>query len=497
MLLSMTKINKSFFGVQVLRDVSFDLNQNEVHVLLGQNGAGKSTLIKILSGAYTADSGSVKLNGEPIDLLHNNPKNSEKNGIITIYQNFHLIPDLTVEENLSIYHVVNSRKLLNWKRIRQKAIDILEDINFDIDSQKKVKDLPVSQKQMLEIAIALSKNAKILIMDEPTAALSNKEVTRLFEIIRKLKSRGIGIIYISHKLEEIKQIGDRVTILRDGENVITLDPDNVDVSRIIEYMVGNKRAKFRTFKGENNNDYILQIQNIINGNLSNPISFSVKKNEILGITGLVGAGKTELARAIFAADKIDEGIVILDNSIVDIKNPQDAVKHGIGYLPEDRDSDGLCLNMNVKENLSIVLLARQNGAFIHKDFDRDIAEHAIESMNIKTTGSDQKIKYLSGGNKQKVIFGKWLNADCHVLLLDEPTIGIDVGARGEIYELIRNFAEKPGRGVVVFSSDMEEILEVSDRILVMSNGSVVKELFPDTATKQLLMKYSVQSREAQ
>jgi ribose transport system ATP-binding protein len=492
----MTEINKSFFGVQVLRDVSFDLNQNEVHVLLGQNGAGKSTLIKILSGAYTADSGSVKLNGEPIDLLHNNPTISEKNGIITIYQNFHLIPDLTVEENLSIYHVVNTRKLLNWKQIKRRAIDILEDIKFDIDPQKKVKELPVSQKQMLEIAIALSKNAKILIMDEPTAALSNKEVATLFEIIRSLKSRGIGIIYISHKLEEIRQIGDRVTILRDGENVITLDPENVDVSRIIEYMVGNKKPKSRTFKGENRNDYILQVENIINSNLSKPISFSIKKNEVLGITGLVGAGKTELARAVFGADKIDGGRVILDRSVIDIKDPRDAVSQGIGYLPEDRDSDGLCLNMDVKENLSMVLLMRQNNAFIHKDFDRDIAEQAIGSMNIKTTGSDQKVKYLSGGNKQKVIFGKWLNADCHVLLLDEPTIGIDVGARGEIYELIHNFAESPDRGVVIFSSDMEEILEVSDRILVMSNGSVVKELFPDTATKQLLMKYSVQSREA-
>lgn len=495
-LLSMSGINKSFYGVKVLKDVDFDLQSGEIHVLLGQNGAGKSTLIKILSGAYRADTGSVTFDGREIDLIHFDPIRSEEQGVITIYQNFHLIPNLTVAENLSLHQFTESRKPINWREVKRHAHRALEGINFTIDIEKKVKSLPVSQKQMLEIAIALSKNARIVIMDEPTAALSDREVSLLFDTIRNLKSRGIGIIYISHKLEEIREIGDRVTILRDGENVATVDPRTTEIDKIISLMIGRRLSKERVYRKFTDTEPLLETLGLQSVPLTAPASIQLKRNEILGITGLVGAGKTELARTLFGVEPVIAGELRIDGGAATVSSPREAMARGLGYLPEDRDNDGLFLNLSVKKNLSISLLSKLKKQIFGPSFDNAIAEEIVEAIKIKTAGFTQLVKYLSGGNKQKVVFGKWLKANCRVLLLDEPTIGIDIGARGEIYDLIREFADNGSKGVIVFSSDMDEILDVADRILVMAKGAIVQELDPETTSKQEMMRYAVVSKGA-
>lgn len=492
-LLAMKGITKSFFGVPVLKGVDFDLDYGEVHVLLGENGAGKSTLMKILSGAYSLDEGTIEFDGQPIELAGYDPKTAEDLGVVTIYQNFHLIPALSVAENLSLTSFTRGRGLIRWADVYDHARKALERINFDIDPKAKVKDLPVSQKQMLEIAIALSKNAKILIMDEPTAALSRKETETLFQTIGDVKARGIGIIYISHKLEEVKLVGDRITVLRDGVAVATVPAKDADLQQIISLMIGKELTKGHVTRAAPAGNEIFRVENLSNPNFAVPISFQVHKNEILGITGLVGSGKTELARAIFGVDPVDSGSSFLDGKPVRIASPRTAIGLGIGYLPEDRDADGLCLNLGVKENVSLVSLTKLRGLFFSRANERRTVTNLVDAIAIRTTGISQQVKYLSGGNKQKVVFGKWLTAECNLLILDEPTIGIDVGARGEIYELIREFVSEGDRAVIFISSDMDEMLEVTDRILVMSAGRLAAELDPRHTTKQEILQYSLQA----
>lgn len=491
-LLEMRKISKSFHGVRVLKEVDFELLAGEVHALLGQNGAGKSTLIKVLSGAYGADSGEVYLDGQPVDLTHHEPRKAESSGIATVYQNFHLIPDLTVEENLYLHKYVRERGILRWKRIRAHARSVIEELRLDLDLSGKVKDLTVSGKQVLEIAIALSKSIRILIMDEPTAALSSREADSLFSIIRRLKTRGIGIIYISHKLEEIRQIGDRVTILRNGENVATVDPKTTETDALISLMVGKSVDHTREFRDIDLQRIIARITGLQNENISEPVSFSVRSGEILGVTGLVGAGKTELARAIYGADPVECGEIEINGKIRSIRTPARAVDAGLGYLPEDRDSDGLFLNLSVRRNISLSLTVKARGKIgASSRAERTLANDVVEAVNVKTRSIDEQVKYLSGGNKQKVILGRWLTAECTLLILDEPTIGIDVGARADIYSQVRKFVDGGDRSVLLVSSDMDEILAVCDRILVMSDRKLVAELAPSEATKEKLMYYSI------
>lgn len=492
-LLNIQGVTKSFFGVSVLKGIDFDLDRGEVHVLLGENGAGKSTLMKIVSGAYQPDAGSVVLDGQQLDSTTYNPKIAEDLGIVTIYQNFHLIPHLSVAENLSLTTFTHGRGLIHWQEVYEHARAVLARINFEIDPKAKVRDLPVSQKQMLEIAIALSKNAKVFIMDEPTAALSRKEVETLFKTIADIKSRGIGIIYISHKLEEVKLIGDRITVLRDGIKVATVSARDADLQHIIGLMIGKELFRNLESREAPPNDEFFRVEGLGNYNFSVPISFTVRKNEILGITGLIGSGKTELARALFGVDRLNEGTTYLDGRAVRIDSPRKAITLGMGYLPEDRDTDGLCLNLDVKENVSLVLLGKLKGFLFSVTAEKRTASGLVDSIGIKTAGLSQQVKYLSGGNKQKVVFGKWLTARCKLLILDEPTVGIDVGARGDIYDLIRQFVAKENRAVIFISSDVTEILEVADRILVMSGGSLVAELNPKRTTKQEIMQYSLRA----
>ncbi|MBV8142947.1 MAG: sugar ABC transporter ATP-binding protein [Verrucomicrobia bacterium] len=490
-LLTLQEITKSFYGVQVLKKVNFDLRKGEVHALLGENGAGKSTLIKIISGAYKPDSGTVIFQGREIDPRYN-PKEAEDLGIVTIYQNFHLIPHLSVAENLAIRGFTAERgTLVNWPWVYQQAKTALQKINFPIDVKAKVKDLSVAKKQMLEIAIALSKRAEIIIMDEPTAALSKKEIEVLFEMIGHLKAQGIGIIYVSHKLEEIKQIGDRVTVLRDGNNIATLDLREAELRGIIRLMIGRDLAIAQKQKAAAGSDTVLALRGVKNQHFSRPIDLTVRANEIVGITGLVGAGKTELARLMFGADKIEAGNIYLLGKEVNITSPRRAVKLGIGYLPEDRDGNGLCLNMGVRENLTLAFLAKLKRIFLDRLSETRLVKETINSIRIRARNASQQVKYLSGGNKQKVIFGKWLEADCRILILDEPTMGIDIGARKEIYDLVHRFIEKPQRAVVLVSSDINEILEIADRVLVMSDHSIVAELNARETSKQELVEYSM------
>src|ERR1700722_4324356 len=491
-LLKMQDITKSFYGIKVLKNVNFDLRPGEVHALLGENGAGKSTLIKIISGAYRLDSGRIILKEREIHPSYG-PKGAEDLGIVTIYQNFHLIPHLSVAENLAIRRFTTERgTLVNWPMVYHRAKTALEKINFPIDPRSKVKDLSVAKKQMLEIAIALSKNAQIVIMDEPTAALSKKETEVLFEMIRQLKTQGIGIIYVSHKLEEIKQIGDRVTILRDGNNVATLDLREAELREIVKLMIGREIPIAQREKTDAKSGIVLELQEVRNQTFVCPFNLMVRTHEILGITGLVGAGKTELARVIFGVDKMEAGTLYLQGKKVRIGNPRRAVRYGIGYLPEDRDAKGLCLNMGVRENLTLAFLAKLKRVFLDRVSETRLVKERIKSVQLRARGLSQQVKYLSGGNKQKVVFGKWLEADCQVLILDEPTMGIDIGARKEIYDLVRRFIEKPGKAVIFISSDINEILEIADRVLVISDYHVVAELDARKTNKQEIIEYSIQ-----
>jgi len=487
--LSMENITKSFFGIRVLNGVDFELNHGEVHVLLGENGAGKSTLMKILSGAYARDSGTIAIEGKPLDPAAHNPRTAEDAGIISIYQNFHLFSHLTVAENLAFSRFTRERRFIRWNEVFAHAKEALARIDFDVPLAARVHDLPVAKKQMLEIAIALSKNAKVLIMDEPTAALSSRETETLFRTIKEIKQKGIGIIYISHRLEEIKQIGDRVTVLRDGANVGTLPVREADVSTIIRLMIGRELHTIaRELPAENRGGGLLELRNLTRQGVFRDVSFVLSPGEVLGLTGLVGAGKTELARVLFGLDHAASGRIFIDGKQVVIESPRAANRLGLGYLPEDRDEQGLCLNMGVKENITLVSLVQRAHGFLNPRTEKQRAAKLVSSLKIKTRDLSQQVKYLSGGNKQKVMFAKWLSARSRILILDEPTFGIDAGARQEIYELIDDFAHAQKKAVLFISSDIDEILTNTDRILVIAGGALIAQRLPRETGKQDILE---------
>jgi ribose transport system ATP-binding protein len=494
--LSMEDITKSFFGVRVLKGVDFDLNRGEVHVLIGENGAGKSTLMKILSGAYSRDSGTIAIQGKSIDPSTHNPRTAEDAGIISIYQNFHLFPHLSVAENLALSRFTRERRFVRWKEVFAHAKEALARIDFDVNLKARVGELPVAKKQMLEIAIALSKNARVLIMDEPTAALSSRETDTLFRTIRDLKAKGMGIIYISHRLEEIKQVGDRVTVLRDGANVGTLPVHEADLSTIIRLMMGRElHSTARDLHAGEDKRSLLELRNLTRQGLFRDVSFALSPGEVLGLTGLVGAGKTELAHVLFGVDNATTGGILIDGKGAVIGSPRAANRFGLGYLPEDRDAQGLWLNMGVKENITLVSLAQRAHGFLNPRTERQTAKRLVSSLNIKTPSLSQQVKYLSGGNKQKVMFAKWLSARCRILILDEPTFGIDAGAREEIYGLIDDFAHTQKKAVFFISSDIDEILAVTDRILVMARGMVIAQRLPRETTKQEILEMCMQGSQ--
>lgn len=470
-LVEMKNISKSFPGVKALDDVSFDLQAGEVHALLGENGAGKSTLMKIMSGIYKNDEGTFKVNGKKV--VQMNPKNAAKLGIAIIHQELHMCSHLTVAENIFLGREKHFCGVIRQKFLNEEATKILKRLHLDIDPTTIVSKLSISKQQMIEIAKALSTNARILIMDEPTSALTEKETNELFEIIKSLKKKCYGIVYISHRLEELKHITDRVTVLRDGEYVITKNYNQTSMEEIISFMVGRqilqKFPRMPSSKGKK----ILEVQNLYRGKFVKNVSFELFEGEILGIAGLMGAGRTELLRLIFGIDKYDSGEIYLFNKKVAIHSPANAIKAGIVFAPEDRKKEGLFTRLSVKENISLANLdlVGSNVGTIDKSKETSLTQKAIQKLKIKTPNQFQEVKNLSGGNQQKIVVGKWLVRNAHVVIFDEPTRGIDVAAKVEIYNLM-NELKKNKIGVLFVSSEMPEVMGMSDRLLVMCNGKI-------------------------
>ncbi|MGE5582838.1 MAG: sugar ABC transporter ATP-binding protein [Bacillota bacterium] len=491
-LVLMEGIEKNFPGVHALNQCRFELRAGEVHALVGENGAGKSTLMKVLTGVYRKDTGHIRYKGEEVEI--SNPRAAQELGISIIYQEFNLMPHLTVAQNIFIGREPRYGMgfFLNEKEMNQKTSELLSMIHLNIDPRTKVADLTVAKQQMVEIAKALSYNSEVLIMDEPTAALTETEITDLFRIIRQLREKGVGIIYISHRLEELKRISDRVTVMRDGRYIDTVLTPDVEIDKIINLMVG--RTIYETFHSDladTGGEIVLEVKNLNRGRTIKNISFNLRKGEILGFAGLMGAGRTEVARAIFGADPVDSGEIYVRGRKINISNPSDAVTHGIGYLSEDRKRYGLALGMDLETNLVLAALKKYLGflGWIKQAKTRATAETIINDLKIKTPGIQQKVKNLSGGNQQKVVVGKWLVRDCDILIFDEPTRGIDVGAKSEIYKLLNTLTEN-GKSIIMISSELPEILRMSHRIIVMCEGRITGELKASEATQERIMQYA-------
>ncbi len=496
-LVEMRGVSKAFPGVKALDDVSFDLRRGEVHVLLGENGAGKSTLIKILAGAYQMDSGTILLDGREVRIT--SPRVAQQLGISTIHQELNLIPGLRVADNVLLGREpmrVRSMGLLDERRMRELAAGLLSQLGVDIDPTAKVRELGIAQRQMVEIARALSFDARVVIMDEPTAALSEKEVDTLFDTIGLLKSRGVGIIYITHRLEELNRVGDRVTVLRDGKRMDTLPIAEASLDRLIKLMVG-RDVSTRGFREKvAPGPEVLRVVGLGRKGVFHDISFSLRRGEIVGLAGLMGAGRTELARAIFGRDRIDSGEVILHGERVSVKSPREAIRHGLGLLPEDRKTQGLMLSLSLRHNIVLTALARMpRGFIIRLDREADLAREWVGRLNIRPPLLGRRVLHLSGGNQQKVVLAKWLCAQCDLLVFDEPTRGIDVGAKAEVYELMNDLT-KQGVAILMISSDLPEILGMSDRILVMREGMLVAEYQAGAVDQERILKDMMGSRSA-
>lgn len=489
-LVSMEGIDKSFPGVHALDHVSFRLKAGEVHALLGENGAGKSTLMKVLTGVYSADKGVIKINGEEVEIT--DPKSAQELGISIIHQEFNLLPHLTVAQNIYIGREPRkTRGILDENKLNEDTKKILKKLDLDLKPTDLVKDLSVAQQQMVEIAKAISVDSRVLIMDEPTAALTDSEVEKLFEIINSFRDAGIGIVYISHKLEELEHIVDRVTVMRDGQYIDTVDFEDATLDELIQMMVGRDLEEQYPEKSAKIGKTIFEVKNISRKDVLDDICFNVRKGEILGISGLVGSGRTELARAIFGADPIDCGDVYLYGKKLDISCPGDAIAGGIGYLSEDRKRDGLALGLDVEDNIILASLtdfANKYG-IINKDKTLKESKKQVKDLKVKTPSLDQRVGNLSGGNQQKVIIGKWLCKNMEIFIFDEPTRGIDVGAKYEVYSLMNQLAEE-GAAIIMISSELPEILGMSDRVLVMCEGRLAAELDIKDADQETVMYYA-------
>lgn len=491
-LVLMENIDKAFPGVQALKQCRFELRAGEVHALVGENGAGKSTLMKVLTGVYPKDSGHIVYQGKEITIP--NTKAAQDLGISIIHQELNLMPHLTVAQNIYIGREPRRavKLFLNDRELHEKVSRLLQRMNLNLDPGTRVSELTVAKQQMVEIAKALSFDAQVLIMDEPTAALTDSEIEDLFRMIEQLRNSGVGIVYISHRMEELKRISDRITIMRDGCYIDTVATDNVTIEEIIAKMVG--RPVYTGNKPEvasGQREKVLEVRNLNRGSELKEISFHLNKGEILGFAGLMGAGRTEVARAIFGADPIDSGEILIHGNKVRIQQPHDAVAQGIGYLSEDRKRFGLMVDMDVKTNIAVASYRRFRSAWggMHDEAIAQAAAGYVDTMKIKTPSIDQQVKYLSGGNQQKVVISKWLERDCDILIFDEPTRGIDVGAKSEIYKLLDELAEQ-GKSILMISSELPEIIRMSHRILVMCEGRITGELSSGEATQEAIMRYA-------
>ncbi len=489
-LLRMTDIEKNFPGVKALKGVTLELYPGEVLGLVGENGAGKSTLMKVLGGAHLPNHGTVEINGREVEIA--NPVVSKNNGISIIYQELNMIPAMTARENLFLGRERTRMGFVEKAAERQLAEDLFSRVGLRIPLEALARDLSVAEQQGIEIAKALSLDAKILVMDEPTAALTNNEVTALFKIIAELKKRDIGIIYISHRLDEIFEITDRVTVLRDGESVGTKLTKDLTRPELIEMMVGRKMDQEYPPRTTRIGDVKFEARHLKRGKAVRDVSFSVRTGEIVALVGLVGAGRTETARLIFGADRMDDGEIILDGKRVDVRNPRDSIRSRIALLTEDRKAQGLVLIQSVRENFTLPNLPElSRWTFINRKKESAAFGRYVDSLRIKIPSQEQLAKNLSGGNQQKVVLAKWLQANCELVVFDEPTRGVDVGAKYEIYQIMNELAEQ-GKAVVMISSELPEAIGMADRLLIMRDGRIVGEITdPRNTTQADILKLAV------
>jgi inositol transport system ATP-binding protein len=493
-LLNMDGISKSFPGVKALQSVHLDIFTGECVALMGENGAGKSTLMKVLSGVYAPEEGTIEIDGERVHLT--SPHQAQRLGISIIYQEFNLFPNLTVEENVFVGREPSSTGFVRWSDLRTATQELLHQLGVDLDPGATVRELSVAQQQMVEIAKALSHNARIVIMDEPTSALTETEVTALFKIIRGLRERGLGVIFISHRIEEVLEICDRIVVLRDGQNAGALTRDEATSERIVQMMVGRHLSDlFQKGDPVPAGKAVLEVRHLnrtgtkrdATAIVLHNVNLTVHAGEIVGLAGLVGSGRTELARAIFGADPFSSGEILVDGKPVAIHGPQDAIRHGIGLVPEDRKQQALVLQLAVRENIGLAKLGDLTTfGFVRRGEERSIAERFVAALQIRTPSLEQKVINLSGGNQQKVVLAKWLALEPKILLVDEPTRGVDVGAKAEVHHLLNSLARR-GVAILMISSELPEIIGMSDRVLVMRQGTISGELSREEATQERIM----------
>lgn len=494
-ILELKNISKYYPGVTALDNVSLNIRRGEIHALVGENGAGKSTLIKTCSGAIVPSEGEICVNGKTFKSM--TPKLSEENGIGVIYQEFNLVGDLSVAENIFLGRAIRKGIVIDVKAMERESKKILDSLHIDINPKVLVKNLSIGYQQMVEIAKAVSQNAKILIMDEPSAPLTSAEVENMFAIVDLLKEKGVSIIYISHRLEEIFRLSDRITVLRDGRYVTTLNTTDTNEDELIKYMVGRQLTEIYPVRKPDSvkrEEVIFEAQHV-SGNGDKDLSFKVHKGEVLGVGGLVGAGRTEMAEMIFGMKPKTAGKFIYKGKEINPKSPKDAISIGIGLVPEDRKAKGALLTLSIQENINMSIYPRiSKASVINTKTEREIAQKYKEEISIKTPSLTQLVKNLSGGNQQKVILAKWLAADSEFLIFDEPTRGIDVGAKQEIYTLINTLIEQ-GKSVLMISSEMEELMGMSDRIIILSEGSISGELGKEEFDQEIIMKYASKEME--
>jgi ribose transport system ATP-binding protein len=488
-LLKAESIDKSFPGVHAIDHVDFDLIPGEVHVLLGENGAGKSTLMKIFSGTLVKDSGRIIIQDQEVEI--ENPYHARDLGIGMVYQELSLIPSLSVAENIFLGRFPKRKTgTIYWSQLYYETSKLFDEFGVHINPRQRIRALGMAERQLVEIAKALSLNVRILLLDEPTSALSEEERERLFEIIRQLQKREVGIVYVSHRLDEVKQIGQRVTVLRDGKTIGTLRIDDAEVGTLIRMMVGRELKEQFPKEEVKIGREIFRVQNLSVKDKLDKVSLILHEGEILGISGLMGAGRTEFARAIFGIDKIDSGKIFIDGKEVTVSSPWNAIEHGLGFLTENR-GDGLVPRLPVSANITLASLKQiKRVGFLKHRTERNLAQNYIKNLTIHTSGLNQKVEFLSGGNQQKVALAKWICSRSKIMIFDEPTRGIDVGSKTEVFKLMSELVKR-GVGIIMISSELPEVLAIADKILVMCRGSITAEFKRGTATQEDILKYAV------
>lgn len=492
MKIEMKDIYKSFGKNDVLKGVDFTLNDGEIHALVGENGAGKSTLMNILSGVLSKDKGKILIDGKEVDISDTNV--AKKYGISFIHQELSDWPELTVMDNIFMNNEIKNGIFLDKAKMRKKCIELLERFDLDINPKTKVSELSVGQRQMMEIAKANLNKVNVLILDEPTSALTNNEIDKLFKLIKRLRDKNVSMIYISHRMEEIFSLTNKITVMRDGKSVSVMDTNKTDEREVVSYMVGRDIGDFYPEMDAEISDVKIELKNFNREGFFKDINIKAKKGEVLGISGLMGAGRTEIMRSVFGLDPKDSGEVFIDGKKIEIKNPADAIKNKIGFVTENRQEEGLILDESIRENISLLNFDKfSKNSFIDKAKEKNLSDNLVDSFKVKTQSSESKISDLSGGNQQKVVFAKWYAIGPEILILDEPTKGVDVGAKREIYDLIKDLTNK-GVSIILISSDLPELISLSNRIYVIHEGKIQGELLKKDASQEKIMTLATGGR---